>query len=109
MRAALRRHVRYLPVGMILEVAAFYGATPARSDQPATPLEQFLGVLQFPGLGLFGVIFGTGLGRALDSLPHLPAKVIFYAGILVAFLVQSALMTLPVYLVARIWNGFRKD
>jgi hypothetical protein len=56
---------------------------------------------------MFGILFGTGLGHWLDTLPAPLGTIIFWVGAVTVFLFQSALMGVVMWLPVRTWMARR--
>jgi hypothetical protein len=91
-RGSSRSHVACsIGLGAVLEVAAFLSLTPKDSMQPSTPLQNAEGYTQVP--------FGHACFFVLNHLPLVLAIV----GLAVLFLLQSAVMGIPVWLAIKLW------
>jgi hypothetical protein len=95
--------VRSLVVGSILEVVTVFRLVPKDSTQPPTAIQSMLGYTQLPGAGAFRFLFGT-VGGFLDSLPPALGFGLGIAGFGVVFLIQVAVLALPLWLVFRWWR-----
>jgi hypothetical protein len=94
-------------LGALLEILVFFSLVPKDSTQPPTRFQELLGYTQAPGGGAFFLLFGTGLGHQLDKLPQPLGMILAAIGFAAVFLLQSAVMGIPVWLTIQTWKALR--
>jgi hypothetical protein len=108
MRVLRRTHILWsIRLGAVLEILVFFCLVPKDSTQPPTRFQELLGYTQTPGGAAFFLLFGSGLGHQLDKLPQ-PVEMIWAViGFAAAFLLQSAVMGIPIWLAIQTWEAVR--
>lgn len=110
MRRLRRTHIFWsIGLGALLEVLVFSSLVPKDSTQPPTRLQELLGYTQAPGAGAFFLLFGTGLGHQLDKLSQPLAMILAVTGFAAVFLLQSAVMGIPIWLAIQLGRTLRAE
>jgi hypothetical protein len=108
MRGLSRNHVLWsIGLGSLLEILVFFFLVPKDSTQPPTRFQELLGYTQAPGGGTFFLLFGTGLDHQLDKLPQPLGVILAAVGFAVVFLVQPAVMGIPIWPTIQTWKAIR--
>ena len=92
----------HLGFGALLEVMVLFALIPKDSSTPPTRFQELLTFTQAPWIGLVAVL------KEPDDLPQLVNVVVAVAVTITGFLVQSAIMGLPFWLVIRFWARRRQ-
>lgn len=107
-RGLQRAHIMWsIGLGALLEILVFLSLVPKDSTQPPTRFQELLGYTQAPGAGALFLLFGTGLGHELDNLPQPLGMILAAIGLAAVFLLQSAVMGIPLWLTIQTWNSLR--
>jgi hypothetical protein len=108
MRGLRGTHILWsICLGALLEIVVFFSLVPKDSTQPPTRFQELLGYTQAPAGGAFFLLFGTGFGYLLDRLPQPLGMIWAIICFATVFLLQSAVMGIPVWLTIQAWRALR--
>jgi hypothetical protein len=100
--------VRSLVVGAGVEVVVFLSVIPKDSLQPPTRNGAILAYTLLPGATAFRILFGTGFGHFLDSVPTPLNLCLAIAGFAAVAVFQAAFFAFPIWWILRWWSSRRQ-
>jgi hypothetical protein len=110
MRGRTRTHtLASIGFGAVIEIVTFLSLMPKNSTRAPTRFQELLGYTQAPGAGAFFLLFGTGLGHEIDKLPRLLGIILAIIGFTTVFLLQSAVMGIPIWIAIQVLKHARRS